>query len=60
METVAHGIQVTATILQVRTPVERDGYLEAELEQDTELYDVVFCRKPREVCFFTENDSLCV
>lgn len=60
MEKVVHGIQVNAIILQGRTPVERDGYLEAELEQDTELYDIVFCMKPRELCYFTENDSLCV
>lgn len=41
MEKVVHGIQgiqVNAVILQVRTPVERDSSLEAEVEQDSELH----------------------
>lgn len=38
MEKVVHGIPVDAVILQVRTSVERDGYLDAELEQDSELH----------------------
>lgn len=38
MEKVVHGIPANAVILQVRTSVERDGYLDAELEQDSELH----------------------
>lgn len=38
MEKVVHGIPADAVILQVRTSVERDGYLDAELEQDSELH----------------------